>query len=141
MSIPIPEEVDGFNILKVTEEDLNVTQKQLLKKAVEDYKTNCLGIFSVTKRGEAIQKNAFPKPCDITITEDAVKFQETFDQAMHHAMINQSNVLMNSIQNAVRETMASGLQMGYKGLSYSQPKSSAPAASRAGSATMAGFGT
>jgi hypothetical protein len=27
MSILIPEEVDGANILKVTEEDLNITQK------------------------------------------------------------------------------------------------------------------
>jgi hypothetical protein len=49
MSIPIPEEVDDANILKVTEEDLNITQKQLLEKAVEDYKKACLGTFSVTK--------------------------------------------------------------------------------------------
>jgi hypothetical protein len=86
---------------------------------VEDYKKACLGIFSVTKRGEAIQKNAFSKLREITITKDVVKFQEMFDQAMHHAMINQSNVLMNSIQNVVRETIASGLQMGYKGSCYS----------------------
>jgi hypothetical protein len=64
MSIPIPEEVDGANILRVTEEDLNVAQKQLLEKVVEDYKKACLGTYSVTKRGEAIQKNAFPKLCE-----------------------------------------------------------------------------
>jgi hypothetical protein len=49
--------------------------------------------------------------------------------------------MMNSIQNVVRETMASVLQMDYKGSCYSQPESSAAAASGAGSAAMAGFGT
>jgi hypothetical protein len=48
---------------------------------------------------------------------------------------------MNSIQNAVRETMAGGLQMGYKGPCYSQPESSAAAATRAGSAATVGLGT
>jgi hypothetical protein len=48
---------------------------------------------------------------------------------------------MNSIQNAIRETMAGGLQMGYKGLCYSQLESSAVAAARDGNATMVGFGT
>jgi hypothetical protein len=61
-----------------------------------------------------------------------------FDQAMHHAMINQLNVLMNSIRNAVRETMDGG--MGYNGSCYSQLESSAIAAARARNATMAGFG-
>jgi hypothetical protein len=56
-------------------------------------------------------------------------------------MINQSNVLMNSIQNSDRETMAGNLQMGYKGPCYSQPESSAVAAARVGNAAMAGFGT
>jgi hypothetical protein len=83
-----------------------------LGKAIEDYKQACLRPFSLTKRGEAIHKNAFPKLQEITVSEDSTKFQDMFDQAMHHAMMNQSNVLMNSIQNFVRETMANGLQMG-----------------------------
>jgi hypothetical protein len=37
--------------------------------------------------------------------------------------------------------IAGGLQMGYKRPCYSQPESLAAAASRAGSAAMAGFGT
>jgi hypothetical protein len=75
-----------------------------LEKAIEDYKKASLGAFNVTKKGEAIQKNAFRKPREITITKDVVKFQEMFDQAMHYAMINQSNIPMNSIQNAIMET-------------------------------------
>jgi hypothetical protein len=62
MTIQKPDEVTEDNILKVTEEDLNIVQKQQLEKAIEDYKQACLGAFSVTKRGEVIQKNAFPKP-------------------------------------------------------------------------------
>jgi hypothetical protein len=109
MTIQKPSEVDNDNIFKVTEEDLNVTKKQQLEKAIEDYKQACLGAFSITKRGEAIQKAALPKPRGITVTEDSAKFQEMFDQAMHNAMINQSNILMNLIPNAVKETMASGM--------------------------------
>jgi hypothetical protein len=34
MTIQKPSEVDNDNILKVTEEDLNVTQKEQLEKAI-----------------------------------------------------------------------------------------------------------
>jgi hypothetical protein len=62
VTIQKPAEVTNDNILKVIEEDLNVAQKQQLEKAMEDYKQACLGASSITKRGEAIQTNAFPKP-------------------------------------------------------------------------------
>jgi hypothetical protein len=65
MTIQKPDEVTDDNNLKVTEEDLNVAHKQQLKKAIEDYKQACLGAFNVIKRGEAIQKNTFPKPREI----------------------------------------------------------------------------
>jgi hypothetical protein len=61
MTIQKPSDVDNDNILKVTEEDLNVPQTQQLEKAIDDYKQACLGAFSITKRGEAVQKAAFPK--------------------------------------------------------------------------------
>jgi hypothetical protein len=64
-----------------------------------------------------------------------------FDQAMHHAMINQLSILMNSVQNTVRETMADSMQMGYKGPCYFQLESSAVEGARAGSAAMIGVGT
>jgi hypothetical protein len=54
MNIQKPVEVTDV-IRKVTEEDLN-------------YKQACLRAFSVTKRGEAKQKNTFPKLQEITVT-------------------------------------------------------------------------
>jgi hypothetical protein len=62
-----------------------------------DYQQACLKTFSSNRKGEAIQKTAFPKAREITVTQDSTKFQEMFDQAMHHEMINQSSLLMNSV--------------------------------------------
>jgi hypothetical protein len=76
---------------------------------MDDYQQGCLKTFCSNRKGEAIQKTAFLKPREITVTKDSAKFQEVFDRAMHHAMINQSSVLMNSVQNAVRETIAGSM--------------------------------
>jgi hypothetical protein len=108
---------------------------------MDEYQQACLKTFNSTRKGEAIQKSTFPKLREITVTEDLAKLQEMFDQAMHHAMTNQSSVLMNSVPNVVRETIASGMQMGYKGPCYSQPKSSATAGARAGNTVVSGTGT
>ena len=43
---------------------------------------------------------------DTTITEDPMKYQELFDQSMHHAMINQSKVMTNSAQKAIYQMMS-----------------------------------
>jgi hypothetical protein len=114
--------------------------KQLLQKAMVDYQQTCLRTFSSYRKGEVIQKIAFPKPREVTITEESAKFQEMFDQAMHHGMINQSSVLMSLVQNVVRETIAGGIQMEYKGPCYSHLESSATAGARAGSAAVLGIG-
>jgi hypothetical protein len=87
VTIQKPFEVDNDNKLKVTEGDLNVTQNQQLEEPIDGDKQACLGAFIITERGEAIQKAALPKLQEITVIEDLAKFQEMFDQAMHHAMI------------------------------------------------------
>lgn len=74
MTILRPGQLANENILKATEDDLNDEQRQLYTKAVENYKQAYLGVFSVTKRGEAIQKSAFPAPRHITTTKDPTKF-------------------------------------------------------------------
>ena len=63
--------------------------------------------FSMVGRGgKVIQKNSFPMPHNIiTITEDTVKFQEMFDMAMQHALINQPEIMSNSVQNAIYKIM------------------------------------
>jgi hypothetical protein len=46
---------------------------------MDDYQQACLKTFISNMKGEAIQKTAFPKPREITVTEDSGKFQEMFD--------------------------------------------------------------
>jgi len=58
----------------------------------------------------AIQKTSLPALRSITVIEDSGKFQEKFDKAMHHAMINQSGILVNSVQNAIYKMMNSNFQ-------------------------------
>ena len=88
-------EIDPSNVLKVTEDQLNEDQKQKMAQAIDEA---CLQTFSMVGReGKVIQKTDFPMSRHITIIEDSVKFQEIFDQAMHHALINQSNVMKNFV--------------------------------------------
>ena len=77
------------------------------------------------------EKANFPTPRHITVTEDSAKFQEMFDQAMLHTVINQSGIMMNSIQNAIYEMMKDNWIPRYTGSCYSQSESSAAAASKA----------
>ena len=51
----------------------------------------------VGREGKVIHKTNLPTSCHVTVTEDPMKFQEMFDQAMHHALINQSNVMKNFV--------------------------------------------
>ena len=56
---------------------------------------------------------------------------------MHHALINQSGVMTNSILNAIYETMKGNWAPRYTGPCFSHPESSATAASRAVASTAA----
>ena len=58
-------------------------------------------MFDTVGEGKVIRKAAFPTLRHITIAEDPKKLQDRLDEAMHHALNNQSNVLMNSMQNAI----------------------------------------
>jgi hypothetical protein len=97
MNIPKPGDIDPDNVINLTVEELNDAQKQLSQKALDEYHQACLRSFSSIRKGEVIQKTNFPKPREITVIEDSAKFQEMFNQDMHHAMINQSSVLLNSV--------------------------------------------
>jgi len=59
-------EFDTENIIAVTEADLRDEQKQVMAKAMEEYKQLCLKSFSVNRSGEVIQKQDLPMPRHIT---------------------------------------------------------------------------
>lgn len=60
---------------------------------------------------------------------------------MHQAMISQSNFLMDSVHNAIRRMTTNDFMGGYKGSCYSQPKSSAAAASREAAPAVVNIGS
>ena len=70
-------EVNGNNVLKVTEDQLDEAQKEQLEQAIDGFKDACLQVFNMVDRvGKVIQKIEIPTPCHITVTENPMKFQE-----------------------------------------------------------------
>ena len=98
-------ELDANNIIPVTEDDVNDEPKKLIHDAIAEFKRTCLQSFSALTGGKVVPRTPLPTPCQITIAEDTAKFQDRIDEAIHHALINQSNVLKNLIQNVIYQMM------------------------------------
>ena len=123
---------DLENIIPVTEANLRDEQKQAMAKAMEDYKQLCLKYFSINRSGEVIQKEALPMPRQITSEVNPGKLQDTVDNAIYRALINQAGVLSNTVFNVVARTFKEGqVPPTYVGPTYHQPGSSLVTASSA----------
>jgi hypothetical protein len=94
-------EIDSGNIIMISEEHLKEDQKEAMQKAIEDYRQLCLKLFSLNRSGEAIQKQDLPLPRQVTFDSNPGKLQEMVNSAVNHALINHSNVLYNTVHNAV----------------------------------------
>jgi len=123
---------DLENVIPVTEANLRDEQKQARAKAMEDYKQLRLKSFSINRSGEVIQKEALPMPRQITFEVNPGKLQDTVDNAINRALINQAGVLSNTVFNAVARTFKEGqVPPTYVGPAYHQPGSSLVTASSA----------
>ena len=132
-------EIDSGNIIAVSEEDLKEEQRQAMEKAVEEYKQLCLRSFSLNKSGQVIQKQDLPLPRQVTFDSNPGKLQEMVNSAVNHALINHSNVLSNTVHNAVVRTLKEGQAAPhYVGPAYHQPE---PASVKTPSAPSAVVGT
>jgi hypothetical protein len=110
-----------------------------MEKAIEDYRQLCLKSFSLNRSGEVIQKQDLSLPRQVTFDSNPGKLQEMVNSALNHALINHSNVLSNTIHNAVVRTFKEGqVSPHYVGLAYHQPE---PASVNAPSAPSAVVGT
>jgi hypothetical protein len=94
-------EIDAGNIIAVSE-DLKEEQKQAMEKAIEEYRHLCLKSFSLNKSGQVMQKQDLPLPRQVTFDSNSGKLQEMVNSAVIHALINHSNVLSNTVHNAVQ---------------------------------------
>ena len=94
-------EIDSGNIIVVSEEDLKEEQRKAMEKAIEEYRQLCLRSFSLIKSGQVIQKQDLSLPRQVTFDSNPGKLQEMVNSAVNHALINHSNVLSNTVHNAV----------------------------------------
>jgi TRAP-type C4-dicarboxylate transport system substrate-binding protein len=123
----------------VSEEDLKEEQKQAMEKAIEEYRQLCLKSFSLNKSGQVIQKQDLSLPRQVTFDSNPDKLQEMVNYAVNHALINHSNVLSNTVHNAVVQTLKEGqASLHYVGPAYHQPE---PASVNTPSAPSAVVGT
>jgi hypothetical protein len=95
-----------------------------MERAIEEYRQLCLKSFSLNKSGQVIQKQDLPLPRQVTFDSNPGKLQEMVNSAVNHALINHSNVLSNTIHNAVIRTFKEGqASPRYVGPAHHQPES------------------
>uniref|UniRef100_A0A0A9DHG0 Uncharacterized protein n=1 Tax=Arundo donax TaxID=35708 RepID=A0A0A9DHG0_ARUDO len=82
-----------------------------------EFQKLCLGSFTKSRHGPVHQKSPLPP---VALLEDMTsegldeatsglqprqKFQDVIDQTVHHALINQSQTLVNTLQNLILRTI------------------------------------
>ena len=118
-----PTEINTENIIEISEADLKEDQKLAMEKAMEDYRQLCLKSFSKNRGGEVIQKQDLPLPRQVTFDSNPGKLQEMVNSALNHALVNHSNVLSNTVYNAIVQSLKEGQAPAYVGPAYHQPGS------------------
>jgi hypothetical protein len=79
----------------------------------------------LNKSGQVIQKQDLPLPRQVTFDSNSGKLQEMVNSAVNHALINHSNVMSNTVYNAVVRTFKEGqASPHYIGPTYHQPEPS-----------------
>jgi hypothetical protein len=82
------------------------------------------GLLSMTRVGKTVQKMLFPKPLfhgESNISKSKgltmTKIFDVIDTMVHHALINHSRVLVNTLQRLIKQTMNGTVhQESHKGL-------------------------
>lgn len=111
------------DVIKVSFEELNEEQNKLVVVEANRDAFTKLSLESFNN-GKVIQKSALPTP-SVTVTpidplartSSAVNFQDAVKTTLHHALINQSGVLVNTLANMIQQ-IAGGLPIQQKGHAY-----------------------
>jgi hypothetical protein len=67
-----------------------------------------------------------PTSKQITFSADPEGLQDMMTKTMHQTMIDQSKVFANTIQNDIIDALKKGVEGGYLGPAYYQPKQTPP---------------
>jgi len=100
--------LDTDNVIGVIEADLREEHRQAMERAMEEYKQLCLKAFSVNRSGEVIQKQDLSLPWQVTFDPNPGKLQDMVNNVVNNALINHSNVLSNTVYNAMVQTFKEG---------------------------------
>jgi len=88
---------------------------------MEEYKQLYLKSFSLNRSREVTQKQDLPLPWQVTFDPNPGRLQIMVNSAINHALINHSNVLPNTVYNAMVQTFKEGQAPPlYAGLAYHQ---------------------
>jgi hypothetical protein len=113
-------EVHPYNVQTITKDQLKDADKAEFEAHMKHYEELCLTSYGHTKGG-VLKKNPLPTPNQVTSSADPKGLQDMMNKAMHQTMIDQANVLANTIQNCLTETLQKGAEGGYLGPAYFQP--------------------
>jgi hypothetical protein len=92
---------------------------------MKHYEELCLASYGQTKGG-IFRKNPLPTPKQVTFSANPEGLQDMMTKVMHQTMIDQSEVFTNTIQNSIIEALKKGVEGGYLGPAYFQPKRTPP---------------
>jgi hypothetical protein len=114
--------INENNIISVTEDNLNDSQKGDMARAIEEYKLACLRSFSATRKGDAVKKFDFSVPHPITTEQLESRMLDMIGQTVGQAFLHHDPIMANQVHNAVVKTIVNGAASGRAGPSYGQPK-------------------
>ena len=112
-----PTEVSQENAIPVSMDQLSDEQKQQLEQRMVEFQKLCLGSFTKSRHGSVHQKGPLPPatiPENVAVHETSETsmeelpkqtFQDVVDQAVHHALVNQSQTLVNTLKNLILKTV------------------------------------
>jgi hypothetical protein len=114
-------EVALSNVQLVIGDQLKDADKAEFEADMKRYEELCLASYGQTKSG-VYKKNPLPTPQHVTFSVDPQGLQDMMNKAMHQTVIDQSTVLANTIQNCLTEMLKKGIEDGYVGPAYFQPR-------------------
>ena len=112
---------DDDGSIPINKDKLKDEHKAELKQAMEAYEQECLKAFSVNRRGEVIKKLNFPSLQPLSEAQCENRILDMVNQAVAHAFIDHSNVMNNTVHNAVLNMLIGKGTQGFIGPCYRAP--------------------
>ena len=96
------------DILMVHYEDLPHVDKDVIRKAIEEFQNKCLLSYTKTCDNKIVQKYPLPRvlllgQTDADEVEDRRFFMEAINKSVHNAISNHNKIFLNTFHNTMKE--------------------------------------